>query len=271
LFAGPLFAFITVLGGYYIFGLVLIIGGMSCAELSRFASKGYSFWWLQMLACMAVIASSVVGDMDLLISVVVIYVILRTFFALNQHDVKDTANAWAFDIAGLLLISLGWMFFIKLRYFGLKVHMIPDNFNSGWYFVGGRLALVVVFLIWLYDISAYLGGRAFGKHKLLERVSPGKTWEGLLVGFFVTVGGALLLGIIMLTDEFDPLSMAGLGILVVVLGQTGDLLESLLKRAADKKDSSQIIPGHGGLLDRFDSFVMVMPAAYYYLKFLAEL
>lgn len=127
-----------------------------------------------------------------------------------------------------------------------------------------RLLIVLLGLIWLYDSGAYLFGVSLGKHRLFERISPRKSWEGTLGGALVAVGGAGLLA------RFIPLlSPAGwmiLAIPVVVSATLGDLTESLMKRQFGKKDSGQLIPGHGGLLDRFDSFLFAVPVYFLLLE-----
>lgn len=117
--------------------------------------------------------------------------------------------------------------------------------------------LGVIFLIWSNDTFAYLGGSLFGKHKMIPRISPGKTWEGTLFGILVTFGISFLVKNYLVQGEgaLWPL----LGILVPVMATVGDLVESMLKRQAGVKDSGNIMPGHGGALDRFDSLIFVTP------------
>lgn len=126
----------------------------------------------------------------------------------------------------------------------------------------------VIFLIWSNDTFAYLGGSIFGKNKLLERVSPGKTWEGTIFGVLVTVGVSFLLHTYLLNSE-NLLLWITLGIQVPVTATLGDLFESLLKRKAGVKDSGSLMPGHGGVLDRFDSLLFVVPVTLVVVKFLS--
>ena len=124
------------------------------------------------------------------------------------------------------------------------------------------LMLAVMALVWVADISAYFAGRAFGKHKLAVTISPGKTWEGVAGA----VVGVLIYGGIVLT--FSPLQgrlalplMVLLLILLTAVSVMGDLFESLLKRQAGIKDSSNLLPGHGGVLDRIDALTSTLPVA----------
>lgn len=119
------------------------------------------------------------------------------------------------------------------------------------------LILGIIFLIWSNDTFAYLGGSLFGRHKMIERVSPGKTWEGTLIGILLTF--ALSFTFNAWVYKLDPLMWPILGIVIPVLATIGDLVESKLKREAGIKDSGTIMPGHGGVLDRFDSLIFVSP------------
>jgi phosphatidate cytidylyltransferase len=121
----------------------------------------------------------------------------------------------------------------------------------------------VLLVVWATDAGAYFAGRAWGRRALLPRVSPGKTWEGSLAGLVCGVGiGALLFA----ADGHLASSGALAGGVVSVAGQIGDLVESNFKRFVGAKDSGTVLPGHGGVLDRFDSALFALPAAYYLLK-----
>lgn len=133
---------------------------------------------------------------------------------------------------------------------------------------GGLLLLLPVFLTWASDIGAYAVGRTMGRHKLIPSVSPGKTVEGSIGGLVASMFVAWLYTATVLRPDahlafrYPPMGILLFGALVSVAAQVGDLAESLLKREAGVKDSSHIIPGHGGILDRFDSLFFVLPIAY---------
>ena len=129
-----------------------------------------------------------------------------------------------------------------------------------------RLLLGIILLIWSNDTFAYLGGSLFGKHKMIERISPGKTWEGTIFGVLMTIGSGYIVGEYILGDKIGPWLM--FGFLVPILATLGDLVESMLKRQAGIKDTGNIMPGHGGILDRFDSLIFVSPFLFVILKFL---
>jgi len=124
--------------------------------------------------------------------------------------------------------------------------------------------LGVMLLIWTSDTGAYIAGKNFGKHKLFERISPGKTWEGWLGGTVLAVGVGYVLSL-----YFADLALyqwVGIAVIVSVFGVLGDLVESQLKRSLGVKDSGTLLPGHGGILDRFDSLLMALPFIVAFLK-----
>lgn len=132
---------------------------------------------------------------------------------------------------------------------------------------GGYTLIGLFAAVWLCDSAAYFAGRAWGKHKLFERVSPKKTWEGAIAGFIAAV-----LAFVVAREIVLPyMSLANAlvcGATVGVFGQLGDMVESLIKRDSGVKDSSDLIPGHGGVLDRFDSLMFVAPLLFVYLDFI---
>ncbi|MEE4286117.1 MAG: CDP-archaeol synthase [Mariniphaga sp.] len=127
-----------------------------------------------------------------------------------------------------------------------------------------KLLIGVLFIVWIYDSMAYLFGSKFGKHKIYKKISPNKSWEG----FFGGTVFALIMGVInsVLFKEISSASWIIISILVIVFGTLGDLFESTIKRRLKVKDSGTILPGHGGLLDRFDSLLFVIPVVYVWLN-----
>jgi phosphatidate cytidylyltransferase len=122
-------------------------------------------------------------------------------------------------------------------------------------------------MIWICDTAAFHFGVALGKHKLFPRVSPNKSWEGSIFGFIFAIATAVAAKYIVLDYLSLPQSVV-IGCIVGIFGQLGDLIESLLKRDAGVKDSSHIIPGHGGAFDRFDSLLLTAPLVYLYIDFI---
>jgi phosphatidate cytidylyltransferase len=132
--------------------------------------------------------------------------------------------------------------------------------------VGGHLIILIFITIWFCDSAAYILGSKIGSHKLFPRVSPNKTVEGTAAGFIVAILTAGVYGY-MFIPELLLVDLIMLGAICGSAGQLSDLVESLLKRDAGVKDSSNLIPGHGGILDRFDSEILVLPLAYGYLNY----
>ncbi len=133
----------------------------------------------------------------------------------------------------------------------------PDRHGVA-FFAGAIIAAV------LNDVGALIAGRWFGRHLLAPRVSPRKTWEGLVGGAVLTIAGSILI-----TGHIHPWTIpkaAVLGVVVAVVAPVGDLCESLVKRDLSLKDMGSLLPGHGGLLDRFDALLFVLPATYYLVR-----
>lgn len=216
--------------------------------------------------------------MPMLITIVCVFFINTT----SLFKKKGTAILGnSTSLAGLIYITLAFLSFVGLREFhhiyaamGKSFMLSPGEvFNDHLknYIAAGNVDMwgfwfvVAIFAgIWICDSGAYFIGKAIGKKKLFERVSPNKTWEGAIGG--AIVGLAAFLGVIFyLFPGFPLIHAVGIGLILVVGGQIGDLFESLLKRDAGVKDSSQLLPGHGGVLDRLDSLVFVLPFVFAYM------
>lgn len=158
------------------------------------------------------------------------------------------------------LVVLSWL------YCGLTLAALVGlrlRFGMGWVI----LAFVVT---WANDTFAYFAGHLLGRHKMNERLSPAKTWEGFAGGVVGSVAGALVTRWLLLGGELTPAAAAGIGLGGALFGPLGDLAESMFKRGAGVKDSSRIIPGHGGLLDRIDALLFVGPWVYVCAAYLAH-
>ena len=173
---------------------------------------------------------------------------------------KDPINNWAYTMLSQLYIALPFSL--------LNVLAFRSN---GYDIQYSYLAPLAVFVfLWINDAGAYCVGSLLGRHKLFPRISPGKSWEGSVGGGLLVMAAAVLVW--WLTEQYgvndiglNAWQWAGLGLVVVIFGTWGDLIESLLKRTLGIKDSGNILPGHGGMLDRFDSTLMAVPAAVVYL------
>ncbi len=186
----------------------------------------------------------------------IIYLLVAELYAKNA----DPINNWAYTMMSQMYTALPFSLLNVLAFRATSdgvayTYLIP---------------LSVFVFLWLNDTGAYCFGSLLGRHKLFPRVSPGKSWEGSVGGAIVVMAAAA--GIWHLTKKYGVndlrlgmLQWIGLGLTVVVFGTWGDLVESLFKRTIGIKDSGSILPGHGGMLDRFDSSLLAIPAAVVYL------
>jgi len=161
-------------------------------------------------------------------------------------------------VLGIMYVGLFGSSLLSLR------ELYPDIGNL--YNRGGYLIITILAAIWICDSAAYFGGTALGKHKLFLRVSPNKSWEGAVFGFLFAVL-TLIAAKFLILDFLSWTAALCIGLIVGIIGQVGDLIESLFKRDASVKDSSNLIPGHGGIFDRFDSLLMTAPVVYIFLKY----
>jgi phosphatidate cytidylyltransferase len=217
---------------------------------------------------------SMFSQLQFLLVVLLVFLLAVLLTELFRQKGSAILNA-ATTLFGVCIISLffGTLIYVRELFpYGFPVHkFFPTSYAgdaelamiSRW---GGYTIVSIFASIWMCDTAAYFGGLTFGRHKLFERVSPKKSWEGSVFGFLA----ALLTMIIARATVLDYLRLQDalvIGAIVGVCGQLGDLVESRFKRDAGVKDSSTLIPGHGGVYDRFDSLVFVAPIVYLYIDF----
>jgi phosphatidate cytidylyltransferase len=130
---------------------------------------------------------------------------------------------------------------------------------------GEAFAFLTFAAVWAMDTAAYFAGRGFGRHALAPTLSPKKTWEGAVAGFAAALAVSFAFRRFMLHDALSPAMAAVVGVIIGVMGQLSDAAESMVKRDAGIKDSGALLPGHGGVFDRFDSYILCAPAIYYAL------
>lgn len=189
-----------------------------------------------------------------------IYMLIE-LFSTNEQPLTRIA----YTIFGIMYISIP---------FGLLT-LIPWGYNSDDFSrcvipiqqYKFELIFAILFLIWANDVGAYFVGKFLGKHKLFERISPKKTWEGSVGGLLT----AILFTYLLYTyfGLFSVPKWMGLCVVTVVSGSLGDLVESMIKRTLNVKDSGTLLPGHGGFLDRFDALIFAIPFIYLYLSLTA--
>jgi len=160
---------------------------------------------------------------------------------------------------GLLNIALSYVPFFWI--------VVPLSLGTYWKTFDSQVVLAIFLIVWLSDTLAYCFGMLFGKRKLFERISPKKTWEGFILSLISTV---LLSSLFTKIPYFQGevfhtyLDWMGFALIVIIFGTYGDLVQSMFKRTANIKDCGKILPGHGGILDRFDSFLFALPAGFVY-------
>ncbi len=204
------------------------------------------------------------------LSVILLFVgINGTYIGLNDHMTKLILFSSFFSITGTFLFELFTKFEkgaanIVFQMGGLIYAALPFCFALPFAHINGSyegMILISLFiLIWSSDTFAYLCGRTFGKHKLFEKISPKKTWEGFIGGAILTIGTGIVL--FYNTDITSLHNWILFSLLAVIFGSIGDLVESMFKRSIGIKDSGNLIPGHGGILDRMDSFMVALPVIY---------
>ena len=188
--------------------------------------------------------------------ITLIYLMVAELYLKQEDPVHD----WAYTMLSQLYIALPFSLLSVLAF-----RSVGSDIVYTWH-----VPLSVFVFLWINDTGAYLCGSLLGKHKLFPRISPGKSWEGSIGGGILVIAIAVLVWY--LTEQYNmndlqlsAIEWAGLGLTVVIFGTWGDLIESLFKRTLGIKDSGNILPGHGGMLDRFDSSLLAIPAAVVYL------
>ena len=183
--------------------------------------------------------------------VLLIYLMVSELYLKKKNPVLN----WAYSMLSQMYIALPFAL--------LNVLAFQNSPETSSVTYNPILPLSIFVFIWLSDTGAYCVGSLIGKHRLFERISPKKSWEGSIGGAFFSIASSFVFA------HFFPFmstwQWAGLAVTVVIFGTWGDLTESLMKRQLGIKDSGNILPGHGGMLDRFDSALMAIPAAVVYL------
>jgi len=243
----PLLVLAAWFGHWYLLALTAVIMGRSIWEMDRMLKPGVKFGLaLAAAGCLILLGDSYLHNGNYLGPMMVLIVVGQLIYMMIMYPAYSPV-----DGAATLLGTL---------YVGLIVYIyLLRTLNGGWTWVSFMLATT-----WSSDTLAYFTGRLFGRHRLSPALSPKKTVEGALGG---VAGSILAAGIYYYADPFAPLlRLVVLGLLVGVAALFGDLVESAFKRQAGVKDASDLIPGHGGMLDRFDSMLFTAPLVYYFAR-----
>lgn len=251
------FALVTGLSIWEFTGLVNL---RETVKVNRFISTVAGVYLFLAFAgwCMQVVPSA--AFVPYLITVV--YLFISELYQRNE----DAINDWAYTMLSQMYVALPFACINMLAF---------RSAANGETVYGLLLPLSIFIFLWCNDTGAYLAGSLLGKHKLFPRISPGKSWEGSIGGGILVCFIAWLMSYIdengvlecmgAIQTGLTTLQWIGLGLVVVFFGTWGDLVESLFKRTLGVKDSGNILPGHGGMLDRFDSSLMAIPASVVYL------
>ena len=256
----PMAVAFAYMGGFWLAGLVAVMAWAAAWE------------FYTMYAAQGVMSGRVVGSF-----VALVYVFLAAMLTPKDFTVWAVAITMAMALVVVLRTSpnsrpglatvvtvFGAGYAGGLLAFAVWLRAVDAA--VGWR--GAAILFLPISITWLGDTAAYSIGKAVGRHKLAPTISPGKTWEGAVAGFGATTGGAVLfvgLSHSLVGWAMSTVEVLGFGAAVALAGQAGDLVESRFKRDCDVKDSSRVLPGHGGVLDRLDSLLFVFPISYAYL------
>jgi phosphatidate cytidylyltransferase len=242
------------LGGWFLFALVAIGGLIALHELYRLARPLRPLVLAGYGGALAAFFGAEVSGADWMLAGFLLTFVLSFVFAAVSETRQSTTVAIAATVLGAAWIGLGLGHLLLVR--ELDVY--------------GRLALITILLtVFVTDTLAYVGGRVAGRHKMSPVVSPGKTWEGFVVG---AVAGVLTTFVALYKEAVfaDTWRALVLGAVIVAAATLGDLFESLVKRDLGTKDTGRLLLGHGGVLDRVDSLLFAAPAAYFTILALGQ-
>ncbi len=259
----PLLLFIILKGGlyFYLFSVVVtVIGQWEMYQLLR-QKDSLPMIVAGLFSGQVLLALIYIGPNAMLFLVLLLFVLFIFGAEMFKNNGSPLINTSA-TLLGIVYPTLFWGSLLFLR------ENVANLFAKDYSFAG-KFVLLMFVAIWICDTFAYFLGKQFGKHRLFERVSPKKSWEGAVAGLV----GALLTYLLVYFLQIIPITIyvaiVG-GLIVGIVGQFGDLVESWFKRDAGVKDSSQLLPGHGGILDRFDS-VMFSSVAFLALYFILQI
>ena len=249
----------SIITGLTIWEFTGLVNERENVTVNRFISTvaGVYFFFAMTYFCSDLYGGSAKSVVFIPYLVTIIYLLVAELYLKQADPIQD----WAYTMLAQMYIALPFSLLNVLAFTATNNGVV--TFNT-------LLPLSIFVFLWVNDSGAYCVGSLLGKHKLFPRISPGKSWEGSIGGGILVMAIAVLIWY--LTEQYgvNELSLnafewAGLGLTVVIFGTWGDLIESLLKRTLGIKDSGTILPGHGGMLDRFDSSLLAIPAAVVYL------
>ena len=246
----------TLITGMTIWEYTGLVNELEDVTINRFISTIAGMYFFLAVAAFRIgLADNFVIFVPYILSIV--YLFISELYTNNKNAIND----WAYTMLAQLYIAMPFSL-INVLAFEISPDGMTHHFDK-------LLPLSIFIFLWINDTGAYCSGSLFGKHKLFPRISPGKTWEGSIGGgVFVLIAAAIISYFAnngASAHSLNVIEWMGLGLTVVFFGTWGDLVESLFKRTLGIKDSGNIMPGHGGMLDRFDSSLMAIPASVVYL------
>lgn len=258
----PALLLVLAVGGYVLAAAVAVVTVLAAREaFTLLRDAGHPALPLlgTVLALTVLLDAAFPGVLEgsgmLLMAIGIVVVAVASF---AQMEPRDGLSTWMATVFGALYVSL-LAFVVRL---GHAAPTVPDSAplaalgaERGW-------ILLLLLAVWSYDTGAFLVGRQFGRERFLDHISPSKTYAGLVGG---VVASTVVVGVLLWALGQSPLHAVLLGPLAALAAQAGDLAESMLKRAAGAKDSGTLIPGHGGMLDRVDSFLFAAPVVTLYV------
>ncbi|MDB5119154.1 MAG: Phosphatidate cytidylyltransferase [Sphingobacteriales bacterium] len=254
-FVGVMLA--SVLLSNYAFTLFFLILSVLCVEefyrmVTTDTVKPQKRWGLALIICIYLpLSLNLMMGMpfkNILLGVpVTILIIIAELYRKHSNPFHNIA----YTLFGVMFAGLPFCFFYGMAF-------TDGNYNS-------HYPLAFLILLWSSDTGAYIFGIKFGKHKLFERHSPKKSWEGFVGGLFTSLVASVIISLYF--HELVLIYWMAISLIIVVAGSLGDLTESMLKRSHNTKDSGTLLPGHGGLLDRFDGLLLAAPLVYVFLQF----
>ena len=246
----------TLITGLTIWEYTGLVNELEDVTVNRFISTiAGMYFFLAVAAIRTGMVENFVIFVPYILSIV--YLFISELYTRNENAIHD----WAYTMLAQMYIAMPFAL-INILAFEVSPDGTIHHFDR-------LLPLSVFIFLWVNDTGAYCSGSLLGKHKLFPRISPGKSWEGSIGGGVFVLIAAAIIGYFANNGDnshsLNILQWMGLGLTVVFFGTWGDLVESLFKRTLGIKDSGNIMPGHGGMLDRFDSSLMAIPAAVVYL------
>jgi len=253
----PAIISVCYFGEYYFFAFVMGIGLISYYEFWSFVkNKNINANLIAGIISVGLLIANSYKNFISNYPLLIIISLLLTIVELFRNNNSAIINIGT-TLLGIFYFGLFASALLSLR----EIYQVN-------YAQGGLLIIAMFASIWICDSAAFFGGTALGKHKLFPRVSPNKSWEGAVFGLLFAVT-AMVISKVVILDFLTWFDIITIGVIVGIIGQIGDLIESLFKRDAGVKDSSALIPGHGGIFDRFDSLLYTAPAVLLYIKYLS--